>query len=367
MRPRRLSAAGLLLAAAASVCGCRSAPAPPEVREAEVQDKDLWGAGAPFLDESGYAAYNAALRRARRVWREESLKLGWFRRLDRVRDEFRDVLELGETLKAETLRRRGEKLSAASDMLSALRRKAAALDEATLAIGERGAARAALARSEVLLREAESLTARQEFDPALARLNEAAVRLHEAETAVLRLLERYLDGKLVAQWRHWAEETASESRKRKTAAIVVSKLERRLTLYVAGAVRLECPIGLPYGGLALKLRAGDAATPEGRYRIVRKIPDSQFHKALLLDYPNPDDRRRFDEAKRRGEIPASAAIGGLIEIHGGGRDILTRGCVSVDDADMDVIFAAAAVGTPVTIVGTTESEPGVVRFLRGTG
>jgi murein L,D-transpeptidase YafK len=107
--------------------------------------------------------------------------------------------------------------------------------------------------------------------------------------------------------------------------------------------------------LELKQRQGDRATPEGRYRVVKKKDrgESRYHRALLLDYPNAADRERFAAAKRRGEIPRGAGIGGLIEIHGeGGRgQNWTEGCVALSNRDMDDLFRRVGTGTRVTIVG----------------
>jgi lipoprotein-anchoring transpeptidase ErfK/SrfK len=83
-----------------------------------------------------------------------------------------------------------------------------------------------------------------------------------------------------------------------------------------------------------------------------------YYKALLLDYPNADDRRAFARARRAGEVSAGTGIGGLIEIHGEGglgRD-WTKGCVALTNADIDDLFQRVDVGTPVTIVGS--DEPG---------
>jgi murein L,D-transpeptidase YafK len=80
---------------------------------------------------------------------------------------------------------------------------------------------------------------------------------------------------------------------------------------------------------------------------------SAFHKALLLDYPNAEDQVEFNRAQRTSQLPRTALIGGLIEIHGEGgqgRD-WTRGCVALTNRDIDDLFARVAVGTPVVIVG----------------
>jgi lipoprotein-anchoring transpeptidase ErfK/SrfK len=54
----------------------------------------------------------------------------------------------------------------------------------------------------------------------------------------------------------------------------------------------------------------------------------------------------------------------LIEIHGGGKDGQTLGCVALDDRHMEELFAIADVGTPVTIVGATDYENCVTVALK---
>jgi murein L,D-transpeptidase YafK len=143
-------------------------------------------------------------------------------------------------------------------------------------------------------------------------------------------------------------------------ALLVCKIERRLYLIRKGEVTAAIVIGLGKYGLSDKLYEGDEATPEGRYRVVRKFPTSSFYKALLIDYPNVEDLRAFDEARRRGLLPPGVGqAGGAIELHGGGKDSLTKGCVGMENPDMDVVYKAAEVGTPVTIVGAL-SESGTI-------
>ena len=91
--------------------------------------------------------------------------------------------------------------------------------------------------------------------------------------------------------------------------------------------------------------------------------------ALLLDYPNSQDRERFKEAKARGEIPHNARIGGLIEIHGsGGRGYdWTEGCAALSDEDMKWLFHRVQVGTPVFIVGTDGVQNSISKTLQSLG
>jgi hypothetical protein len=74
----------------------------------------------------------------------------------------------------------------------------------------------------------------------------------------------------------------------------------------------------------------------------------------LIDYPNEEDRRKFNAARERGSIPRAAGIGGLVEIHGGGNDGMTYGCIALDNPHMAELFDMVEVGTRVTIVGTTD-------------
>ena len=104
------------------------------------------------------------------------------------------------------------------------------------------------------------------------------------------------------------------------------------------------------------MRKNPAVAPEGIYKVteLRNVGRTRFYKALMLDYPNPDDRTRFEHGRRTGQVPRRTGIGSLIEIHGDGgqgRD-WTDGCVALANADMDAVFSRASVGTPVTIVGT---------------
>jgi murein L,D-transpeptidase YafK len=124
-------------------------------------------------------------------------------------------------------------------------------------------------------------------------------------------------------------------------------------------------VGLGSRSVSDKLCAGDRATPEGKYRVTKKLAQSRYYKALLINYPNDEDRREFDLAKSRGQIPRRAGIGGLIEIHGGGKDGQTFGCVALDNSQMDEIYALADINTPVTIVGARDFENSISLAMKG--
>lgn len=344
--------------------GCQAAPVPPEVRQAERQEQDLRGAGASLYAGQEHALYLRSLKDARLMLDRENLKLGWFRAYDRVRESFEAVLRDGERLRAKVQALKAQQASTFSASAAGVRRKLQTLDGLTLSLVERGKARKELTRASVLLAEAETLMAQARFEAAMAKLEPASALAAEAEKTIISYIARYLEPKQVQAWKKAADETIAESRKRGLTAVIVSKLERRLAVYKNGALIRTFEVGLGFNGLADKRHSGDNATPEGRYSIVRKIPSSLYYKALLINYPNEEDRRWFAQEKAKGSIPGNVGIGGDVEIHGGGEDSLTRGCVSLDNRDMDELYGLVTVGTPVTIIGTMELENYVVKAIR---
>ena len=278
---------------------------------------------------------------------------------DRVRREA--VIALGEA---------GGRSSQAKELAADhLTLAEAALDEAKevlAAAGHQADLRGRLARARILFEEARIRFGRGEYPFARDRAVLAEAQARGVVTRATSMMERYVDAGEVARWQRWIDDTIRWSRRTGAPAIVVSKDDHRLTLYLKGRAVHTYPADIGLNNLAGKLRAGDHATPEGRYKVTSKrgIGQTAFYKALMLDYPNQEDRKRFDEMRRRGQIPRGVGPGSLIEIHGdGGRDQdWTRGCVAVSNDDMDELFAKVRVGTPVTIVGG-RGEGGVFSTL----
>jgi L,D-peptidoglycan transpeptidase YkuD (ErfK/YbiS/YcfS/YnhG family) len=344
--------------------GCRTAPVPPEVHEADLQDQDLGRAGASLFVGREHAAYLQSLIAARQALAREDLKLGWFRDYRKVRQQYAAVLQTGNALKATIQSLKAREAASLDQAAEAIRRRLRVLDDLTLSLVERGIARSRLTRATLVLDEAEDLVRRSQFDRGRKALDQASALASDAEKAVLSHISRYLDPAQVRSWKTAADETVAESRRRGTTVLIVSKLERKLAVYRNGKLYRTYDIGLGFNGLADKRLAGDNATPEGRYTIIRKIPSSLYYKALLINYPNDEDRRWFAREKARGAIPRNAGIGGDVEIHGGGQDSLTRGCISLDNDKMDDLYALVSVGTPITIIGTMELENYVIKAIR---
>jgi murein L,D-transpeptidase YafK len=251
-----------------------------------------------------------------------------------------------------------------SSQLALLQDRIEKLKKLTLTMNENDLVRRYLSRAEVASKEAQVLLRQGKYNDLAQKIKMIDLPVVQAEEALFSILARYADEAQVETWRKWAEKTVSESRKKGLTAILINKFERTLTLYKKGKPVAVYEIGLGKYGLSAKLYAGDGATPEGKYKVIRKLADSHYYKALLINYPNEEDKKLFAQAKRRGLIPPRAGIGGLIEIHGGGNDSLTNGCIGVENKVMDQIFPEVALETPVTIIGTLESADHLLASLR---
>jgi len=349
------------------VGACRTQPVPPEVEKAKTQENELWRAGAPVYAASDYARYLESYRLAKEKLIRQNSRMRWLRNYREVQTDYLAILAQGDALIQKV---EAEKRSQSRDFsarLRVLQERIGKLRTLTRTMNENAVVRQNLARAEVAFQEARTFHQNERYTALAEKLGLIDGHIRQAEDALFSILARYADDAQVARWRKWADETIAESRRKGTTAILVNKLERTLTLLKKGRAVAVYEIGLGKYGLTHKLFAGDEATPEGRYRVIKKNAKSRYHKALLIDYPNEEDRRRFSLAKKKGLIPAPAGIGGLIEIHGGGNDFLTNGCVGVENSVMDKIFPAVAVGTPVTIIGSLENAENLLAGFRKSG
>ncbi len=347
---------GLLAFAVCTLLGCTEPPVPPEIQDAFKQDQDLWRAGALVHAPEPYRHYVAALQVAREQWAQEKNRFVWFRDYAPVADNFRQIMQQGEQVQAALLLQRQQKAEQAKTDIERIDCRARALRKLVTRIKDRRLSRGYLVTAEVALDQAKTLSAAKRAEEAQKKADVAEKALNQIANVVRPILARYTDPQQINQWRRQVDEAIAESKRSGGEAIVVSKLDRELILYRAGKAVRTYPAGLGFNALADKLRSGDKATPEGRYRVVLKKGASRYYLALLLDYPNEEDRRQFLQAQRKGRIPANAVIGGLIQIHGGGIEGMTNGCVALDNQHIKELFDNVEVGTPIVIVGTLHTN-----------
>ncbi len=117
---------------------------------------------------------------------------------------------------------------------------------------------------------------------------------------------------------------------------VALKQERMFEVWAAGTTNLSLikryPILAASGGPGPKLREGDKQVPEGIYEIESLNPNSAYHVALRLNYPNAFDRA---QAAKDGRTD----LGGDIMIHGKSASI---GCLALGDGAAEDVFTLAA-------------------------
>ena len=117
------------------------------------------------------------------------------------------------------------------------------------------------------------------------------------------------------------------------------------------------PMRLGFDPIGHKVQEGDGKTPEGRYILDWRNPNSAFYKSLHVSYPNQQDKSK---ANQLGVSP-----GGDIMIHGSAtrsqveklpslmtylpRNDWTWGCIAVRNIDMDEIWKLVDDGTVISI------------------
>jgi murein L,D-transpeptidase YafK len=134
--------------------------------------------------------------------------------------------------------------------------------------------------------------------------------------------------------------------------VLVVKSERKLYLLKGGEVLRTFDIALGLMPRGAKEREGDTRTPEGKYFLESRNPNSSFFLAIKVSYPNEADSAR---AAKAGVSP-----GGQIMIHGlpnnPRQDLAyyrtadwTDGCIAVSNSDMIDIWLMTRESTPIEI------------------
>ena len=134
--------------------------------------------------------------------------------------------------------------------------------------------------------------------------------------------------------------------------VVIEKGERQLHLMQGGEAFRTYKIALGIRPVGDKKREGDFKTPEGRYTLDHRNPDSEFFLSIHISYPDSGDRQ---EAASLGVSP-----GGAIMIHGQPNvptrseayyrtQDWTNGCVAVSNSDMIDIWLMTGENTPIEI------------------
>lgn len=138
-----------------------------------------------------------------------------------------------------------------------------------------------------------------------------------------------------------------------------------MRLRSAGKLLKEYPVALGFSPEGDKEREGDGKTPEGRFYLCTRNGTSRFHRFMGVSYPAPEDaargvkggliRRSQQRAILRAhrsvrQPPWNTPLGGAVGIDGGGTaSDWTWGCLALSNEDVEELYRALPLGTPVVI------------------
>ena len=134
--------------------------------------------------------------------------------------------------------------------------------------------------------------------------------------------------------------------------VIIEKAARKLYLLQDGEVFRSFDIALGIMPVGDKQREGDFKTPEGKYRLDLRNPDSDYFLSIRVSYPDNED---LADARELGVNP-----GGSIMIHGQPNEPThsetyyrtqdwTNGCIAVSNSDMIDIWLMTDENTPIEI------------------
>lgn len=114
-----------------------------------------------------------------------------------------------------------------------------------------------------------------------------------------------------------------------------------------------------------KQREGDLATPEGRFYVCYRNPQSKYHRFLGLSYPNEEDAIRglrdglvtpAEAEQIRAAIvarqcpPWKTALGGEVGLHGPTPNVTwTHGCIAMGVAEIERLDSLLQLGDEVVV------------------
>jgi murein L,D-transpeptidase YafK len=163
--------------------------------------------------------------------------------------------------------------------------------------------------------------------------------------------------------RHKSTRAIKENLKLHTATvnpyyIIIDKSDYELKVYDAEGWYATYPVVFGSNDLNDKFMAGDKRTPEGHFKILLKKIHPNWGPELLLDFPNEESIKKFNERMSKGLIPRTAKMGNGIAIHATRPQEewtvdyyqnWTDGCISLKYKEAKDLYSYIPAGTPVTI------------------
>jgi L,D-peptidoglycan transpeptidase YkuD (ErfK/YbiS/YcfS/YnhG family) len=336
-----------------------SYPLPPveEINEARQKLNEIEQAELSSFASKSYKETLAAYDSAMKYWQIENSKIFLFRNFDKVSEYAQLAIKTGEqTIQLASVARKG--LADKSKVqIEQVRNKLNLYNKLYQNIPIGAELQRSLAQAKLLFEEGVSADNMNNYELSINKTDSSYILI----TSVLNYSSATLKSYLVQhpEWNKQATAAIARSAKQKNSLILIDKYARQCQIYQSGKLVGSYTSELGSNWIGDKNRQGDKSTPEGLYKVLSKKDkgSTKYYKALLLNYPNADDKKRFAEGQKSGKISKGASIGNLIEIHGhGGKGVdWTDGCIALTDSDMDKLYKLSAVGTEVLIVGSLKS------------
>jgi murein L,D-transpeptidase YafK len=340
-------------------------PEPP-TNEIELAQKALADARRQKAEIYSHDLYNEAsiwLDSAMTLWKIENSRFALSRNYDAVVTLARLSVEMSNESVSQTRTEAASLEKRTKIKLSELNQSLDEINTVFHRFPLQKKTRKEITRGKLLLNEGVVAMKKSDFVRADKKFREAEALINAAHEKALRLIKDYF--KDHKKWISLMDQTIAESKKKRTTVVIVDKFASRCYVYKNGKKTKEFDAELGKNWVGDKRHKGDHATPEGRYRVTKKKEgrETKYYKALLIDYPNDDDRQRFNRAIANGNLPANSKIGGLIEIHGhGGKGTdWTEGCVALANSDMDILYNMVSLGTEITIVGSVQNLDSILK------
>jgi hypothetical protein len=311
--------------------------------------------------EEAYIYSPNDLRQAEKLWQEAMKAWEKNNKKSKILRDFNGVnklanrsYELAVKAKETSIETRRKLSTEIKQDLNNLKEKANYIERATNKLPLNHGIRNKLTPAKLKLEECESAFNRNDLLAAKKSFDNAKNSIDKLKKQTSEILENYFSS--FQDWIKADEEMKQWSKTNNSVSLVVDKFSRICKVYRSGKKIKEFEVELGVNWLGDKRHRGDRATPEGKYKIIAKKSGNKtiYHKALLINFPNEEDKKKFASEKANGNIPQSYNIGGSIEIHGGGGKGIdwTEGCVALENRDMDQLFSLCEVGTPIAIVGS---------------
>lgn len=341
----------------------RRAPKPPssEMKMALEALSQAQKAEAPLYAREEYKKAQIAYDSAMSNWSKENDRFILFRDYSQVNNWIEVVMEqadMAQKLSGKRSKSTGNRLK---DGLLRLEKKASIFELYYKRMPLSPAILNAYNKGRIKLTETRIAYENKRFSEAEKNYNQAWELINTAGNKAEILVQNWFNGH--ENWQKQAKQAVQLSANKKV--ILVDKFAHKCIVYHKKKAIKTFDVEFGANWMGDKVQKGDKATPEGIYQIndKKKGAQTKFYKALLINYPNDEDKRNFEAAKRKGLLPSGADIGGLIEFHGlGGKGVdWTDGCIALKNDDMDALYKLVGVGTPVVIVGSIQPLETIIK------